>query len=439
MILTGLAGLFMGGAALQAATSEPPPRSNLRYDFDYPDLNYTQGVTNNEISRLQDRIDDGEAELTLHPVRGYLDSLLKELGIDPSSQVLIYSKTSLQVDYIDAPTPRAIYFNDSTYIGSVQGSPLQEIATVDPKLGVMFYSVLSQASKPHFSRESGRCLNCHDTYSMMGGGTPRVVVTSAPVIRPDGAPPAETSSVSTDRTPFSERWGGWYVTGHTGGQPHLGNLPLEDPRVKLGTLKGQPKDLTTLSGLFNTGPYLTDKSDVVALMVLEHQTNVQNYMTRALYKARTALTRVAGPDAHPQTWAELPPVLQKAFLPLVEPLSQALLMEGVIRLDAPISGNAGFEAYFQAQGPRDPQGRSLRELDLQDRVFRYPLSYQVYTAAFDGLPPYLRDYLYSRITRTLLAPDGPAETARLRKAAYDILLATKPEFALRRGVNLSAR
>jgi hypothetical protein len=182
-------------------------------------------------------------------VRGYLDAFLKELDIDPSSQVLIYSKTSLQTDLIDVGTPRAVYFNDHTYVGYVHDTHFIEITTIDPKLGVLFYGLTTNTGKPpQFSRETGRCLSCHDTYSMLGGGTPRVVVTSAPVIRPDGKTPAETSSVSTDRTPFSERWGGWYVTGDLGGQAHLGNLPLDDPRQKADKLSTTPRNLRSLAG-----------------------------------------------------------------------------------------------------------------------------------------------------------------------------------------------
>ena len=47
-------------------------------------------------------------------------------------------------------------------------------------------------------------------------------------------------------------------------------------------------NLTDLSGLLDTGPYLTEHSDIVALMVAEHQIHVQNVMTRASWEARSA-------------------------------------------------------------------------------------------------------------------------------------------------------
>lgn len=416
------------GVAVSAA--EPPARSSLRYDFDYPDLNYTTAPVDNRISRLQRKLDSGEVKLQRHPVRGYLDSLLHELRIDPSSQVLIYSKTSLQTELIDVGTPRAIYFNDDTYIGFVHNTHFIEITTVDPKLGVLFYGLVTDEKKPpQFSREAGRCLSCHDTYSMLGGGTPRIVVTSAPVLRLDGKSPSETSSLSTDRTPFEERWGGWYVTGNTGAMKHLGNLPLDDPRPKVGPLAAAPRNISSVAGLFDTSSYLTDRSDVVALLVLEHQANVQTLMTRATYKARTALKRVTGSTAEPASWAELPPTLQKSFIPLLESVSQALLMEGVVDLAEPVVGSSGYDLWFSKQGPRDAQGRSLRDLDLRDRVFRYPLSYLLYSEGFDGLPQYMRDYIYTRIEKAAADDvDDVASRGRRREAA-EILAATKPEFA----------
>ena len=427
--LVAAALLASGGGA---AAADAPPGSNLRYDFDYPALAYAQAPTDNDISRLDQRLQHGQVTLAEHPTRGYVDALLKELHIDPSSQILIYAKTSLQVDRIDAPTPRAIYFNDTSYVAFVQHSSLIEIATVDPQLGVLFYSLHPEAAKPaRFTREVGRCLTCHDTYSMMGGGTPRVLVTSAPVILPDGTPPpSETSSLSTDRTPFAERWGGWYVTGNTHGQPHLGNRALDDPRYRNGAARvsAPAGELTSLAGVIDTAPYLTDKSDVVALMVLEHQTHVQNQIVRASFKARTRFAGTAPGQPEPQTWDGLPAQLQKAFHPLVEPLAQAVLMEGAIALDAPVAGSAGYETWFQNQGPKDALGRSLRELDLKTRLFRYPLSFQLYTPAFAALPPYLKDRLYTRIESSLRAAE-PAATRADRRAALEILTTTLPEFA----------
>ena len=113
-------------AGARAAT-----RSALRYDYDYPDIGYGEQANQNAVARLQARLDRGEAKLAFDPTRGYLDSVLKELAIDASSQTLVYSKTSLQIDLIRAATPRAIYFNDDTYVAWVPHTTSIEIVTMD--------------------------------------------------------------------------------------------------------------------------------------------------------------------------------------------------------------------------------------------------------------------------------------------------------------------
>jgi hypothetical protein len=82
---------------------------------------------------------------------------------------------------------------------------------------------------------------------------------------------------------------------------------------------------------------------------------------------------------------------------------------------------------------RDGQGRSLRDFDLETRVFRYPLSYLVYSAAFDALPQGAREMVYERFAAVLRGEDRSEPFARLsdgdRAAILAILAATKPEFA----------
>ena len=96
-------------------------------------------------------------------------------------------------------------------------------------------------------REGGRCLTCHDTYSMMGGGVPRVLAMSAPVDVPEDTRTYSSASEVDDRTPISQRWGGWYVSGwylpgKNGPVDHFGNLPLRrsPPRTLRTTGSSSP-------------------------------------------------------------------------------------------------------------------------------------------------------------------------------------------------------
>ena len=396
----------------------------LRYDTDFPTLKYGGEAKHNRIARLQERLERGEVKLEFKSGRGYLDSLLKNLDIDPSSQLLVYSKTSLQADFIRGANPRALYFNDDTSIGWENGAPLIEVMTVDSDLGVVFYALSNhEEGGQRFDREGGRCLNCHDRYGMMGGGTPIFVETSTLsdvnglVLKPD-----EIISVD-DQTPIAQRWAGWYVTGQSGKQTHLGNIQAHNAGdlAKLDQVKRT--NLDTLDGLFDTDPYITDKSDIVALLVLEHESTVYNFITRLRFKLSTI----------PEQEAQRTPQQARMIQGLSEKLVQSLVFIGAAPLADAVKGSSGFDSWFQAQGPRDPGGRSLRDLDLRNRVFKYPLSFLIYSAAFDGLPQATRAYVYQRLNAVLSGQDTSRVYASLpaaeKQAALEILRATKAEFS----------
>lgn len=416
----------------------PPVGSALRYDTEYPLIGYAEKPTHNAVARLQERLDRGEVKLEFVPGRGYLDSLLKALAIDPSSQTLVYSKTSLQIDLIKAATPRAIYFDDTTYVAWIPETDILEMTTMDSAVGPVFYTLPNRdPTSTHLDRETSRCLTCHDTFSMMGGGVPRFLFMSSPVTLGGEPLTDEISKETTDATPLRERWGGWYVTGVPSSTPHLGNLQvkgLTQPAQTLDSLKVTGHTIDKLDAVFDTKPYLTDHSDVVALLVFEHQVYIENLITRANYKARTLVARQNdGQPTDALTWDQLPPKARPMVKSMLEPLVKALLFVDATTLPTRIVGNSGFDRWFQSQGPRDSHGRSLRELDLTTHVFRYHLSYMIYSIGFDGLPTYAHDYVYQRIEDILSGRDqSPAYSHILaadRATALQILTQTKPAFA----------
>jgi hypothetical protein len=409
--------------------------SALPYDSEYPVIGYSGTPAHNPIARLQARLLRGEVKLEFKPPRGYLDSVLKNLGIDPSSQMLVYSKSSLQVERVNASTPRAIYFNEDTYAAWVQAVGLLEFVTMDSELGPVFYTMTNQKdSTSGFGREVLRCLDCHDKFALQGGGVPMFRATSNYVdVNGLTLKPIAASEV-TDQTPLALRWGGWYVSGHEGGQVDLGNIQVHTVREFDNLDLTRRRDLETVAALVDTRPYVTDKSDIVALLVFEHQSTVYNLITRINFKARSRIAREF--NAAPAAVAarnRLNPQTQAWMQRLTEPLVQAMLFTKAVSLTDTVASSSGFDAWFQAQGPRDKAGRSLRELDLKTRLFKYPLSYLVYSPAFDGLPDYVRNYVYGRFTDILSRPDAPGEFPQLsaadRRAVMEILTATKPEFA----------
>jgi hypothetical protein len=383
---------------------------------------YSTARPTDAVARLQQMLDRGEATLDVDAQRGYLPSVLKALDVPVSSQGLVFSRTSLQVDHISPWAPRAVYFNDDVYVGWAQKAPIMELASVDPTLGAVFYSLdQTETAHPRFERQTRMCLSCHAS-SETTGGVPGFVVRSVFADR-YGYPltaPGMDDSVTTDQTPIDQRWGGWYVTGT--GARHRGNivapkLANELPSVKAyiaGVTYGANSTVTDLHDRFDVKRYLAPTSDIVALLVLAHQSSVHNLITAAGYEGR-----IDG-DGSPRA------------KDAAERLVRALLFSNEAPFDGPIAGTSGFAEMFSARGPRDHQGRSLRDLDLKTRLLRYPLSYLIYSAAFDALPPGVKTQVYARLGQVLRGEDTSAPFRRLtpadRQATLEILQETKPDF-----------
>lgn len=376
-----------------------------------------------------------QAKLEFSTNRGYLESILAALNISPASQILVFSRTSLNVTHITTDTPRSIYFNDNTYVAWTSGSDVMEIASMDPKLGPVFYALnQNKDTGAQFEQQTSQCLRCHDSYSLTGGGVPRFILGSG-YVAANGYLVSHEGWILTDpATPLKFRWGGWYVTGKHGNQVHLGNIIVNDP-ADLNQLENLRKgNLDNLDGMIKPGVYLSNHSDIVALMVIEHQVFIQNLITRVGYDIRTALNN--NPELLIETTDNrvIPSEpINKLIRDISEPLVRAMLMTDDVPLEDTITGSSGYAEWFVKQGPADQQGRSLRELDLQTRLFRYPLSYLVYSAAFDNLPWLARQYIYQRFIEVLTGKDTSEDFRKLttndRSAILAILKETKPEFA----------
>jgi hypothetical protein len=392
------------------------------YDFDHGRIGYTTSPTSDPITRIQKRIDSGDLKLKFDKEHGYLPALLEELQIPRSSQTLVFSKSSLQLFLIAPDNPRAIYFNDDVYVGSVQASPILEIASMDPKLGALFYTLPQKdAEKPQFQREFLACLLCHDTPTT--NEVPGLMTLSVLTDRDGNVIPAAGTAAMSDRTPFKERFGGWYVTGTHGAQQHWGNLTASANKESIGDAKAYVRRLNLSQGAnvldltprFNTKPYLTPNSDIAALMVMTHQTRLHNVMTRTRFDVE-----FAGDDAEKIRIA-------------VEPLVRNMFFVWEAGLEAPVAGNTTFAKDFAAAGPHDRKGRSLRDLDLNKRLLRYPLSYLVYSQQFASLQEQAQRQFFKRVHEILTSADPGRDFSHLseadRIAIAEILTDTVPQFA----------
>lgn len=401
--------------------------------LDHPAIQYAKLPLHDPASALMEQIRAGKVKLAYDEEFGYLPSVLKQLDVPISSQVLVFSKTSFQAARISPRMPRAIYFNDRVTVGWVKGGDVVEIAAADPQQGTVFYTIdQDRTAAPRVDRRD-ECLQCHQSGGTLG--VPGLVVRS---VYPDttGMPLFHAGTFTTDhRSPLKERWGGWYVTGSHGRQTHMGNVmssSRETPELdfSLGA------NITDLKSKFDTGAYLSPHSDITALMVLEHQTRMQNLITRVGYETRMALHQQKGMnEALHQPADEMSDSTKRRINNPAEVLLQYMLFTDEALLDEPVKGTSAFTSDFAKQGPRDRRGRSLRDFDLTRRMFRYPCSYLIYSDAFDGLPDVVKQQIYRRLYDVLSGKDQSKAYVRLtaedRQAVLEILRETKkglPEY-----------
>lgn len=414
-------------AAVAGLLCSAVSRGDLPYEE--PPIDYIKGGVKDPIALMQQRIDRGEVKFAWNEQHGWLESVLKELKLAPSSQVLVFSKTSFQRSKIAPDTPRALYFNDHVYVGWVQEGDVMEFTAMDPRQGAIFYALPQEKSdKPVFERKTHDCLLCHS--SAKTEDVPGHLVRSVFPAK-NGNPVFNAGMfVTTHDSPFKQRWGGWYVTGKHGGERHMGNAVVTDMNnpEKLDVEKGANR--TDLKDLFNTKPYLTDQSDIVALMVLEHQSKMHNLLTRANFETRLALhydnelNKALGRPADYRSEST-----GRRIKSVVDALVEYMLFSKEAKLLNPVAGTTSYAQDFAAQGPRDGQGRSLRDFDLGTRMFKYPCSFLIYSESFDELPPEAKSLTYARLRAILTGQDQDPKFERLssadRQAIYEILCATK--------------
>jgi hypothetical protein len=386
---------------------------------DHPAIRYSTGEADNPIVRLNARLAKGETRLAYDPDHGYLRSLLDALSIPASSQSLVFSKTSFKADLITMHNPRALFFADSVFVGWVRGADVLEIAAADRRQGSVFYTLTQKAPAPSdppvVLERKNDCLACHLSWDTRG--VPGLMTTSMYPL-PDDPHAYANGFTTVHGSPLEQRWGGWWVTGDTGGAQHLGNIPVMPAEKNFARPRNPKAPLATVAGFFDLKGYLTNTSDVVAQLVLAHETTVINLISRLGWEARVA-------EAQPS--ADAATRVKEAAAELAD----ALLLLDEAPLGGQVRGSSGFAEWFAAQGPRDSKGRSLRELDLRRRLFRYPASFLIYSEQFDGLPASAKQQVYTRLADVLSGRDTRKITQQLsaadRQAVLQILRDTKPD------------
>lgn len=377
-----LAALLIASASIVRETAVKAIDANAADSF-----SFRSGDT--AVAELNEMLRTGRAQLRFEGRSGYLGSVLDYLHVPLESQVVTFSQASLHGPRVTDSDPRAIFYNDEVTVAWAPQSPTVELAASSPQRGLVFYT-LEQSPHARF-QERRECLGCHTSERTLG--VPGLLVLSVP--RQVDAVPAPTDH----RTRLSDRWGGWYVTGLSRRWKHQGN------RIGQGWLE-------SLYDQFDTTGYPTLYSDIVALMVLEHQARASNLIWRAQSLFHT---NPKGPDVAGAT----------------DELADYMLFADEAPIPATIVGTSGFAEWFSSRTSRDRSGRSVYQLDLKRRLFRYPVSYMIYSALFDALPKELKQVVYARLVAVLTAPaEGryPEVSPTDRAATLDILVSTKPDF-----------
>ena len=329
------------------------------------------------------RVEKGEVKLDARSgEKEFVAGLLKQLDIPISSQLWVFSGTSLQSGRITPRNPRAIYFNEEVYVGYVPGGQM-EVASLDPDRGTIFYifDMPRDGGTVRFQR-SEKCMNCHAGDAQFK--VPGLAVESVIPGPNTGSLDAFRRGDSGHTIPLENRFGGWIVTGAPASLKHHGNAT--------GDLNAGKMDLTpvTPGTQFDVSRYPVQTSDLLAHLIFEHQVGFTNRVTEARDLTRAALTagkgRIRSEDAK-----------------VLEAKADALARYLMFADEAPlphegITGDSAFKADFLRNRKTAPDGTSLKDLDLRTRLFKHRCSYMLYSRVFTTLQPEFKKLVYARLS-----------------------------------------
>jgi len=402
-------------------------------DFEQAPIRYSDSTPNDTIARLQARLNAREVKIEGNEKES-VRAVLRALDVPESTQILVFSKTSVQRVRISPQNPRAIYFNDECYVGWVPGGML-EIAAIDPQLGPVFYTFdpLERGSQPQRFRRDPSCLSCHaiNFTRDIPGVFARSVFPEA-----SGSPIFSAGSEVVDyTTPLADRWGGWYVTGRHGVLRHRGNAFAREQNreVMINTESGA--NLDRLDQFYDPSLHLQPTSDIGALLVFEHHLAMHQALTRANFESRRMLHYQHGlQESFKEPVTDTPSYdsVKSVFASQTQAVLDVLLYKDEAPMpDDGIRSSKDFVKTYEAGGRRTKDGRSLRDLDFKTRISRYRCSHLIYTEQFRQLPKPFLSQLTTRLGRILTEPKPEERYAYLaddeRKAIVEILRETAPE------------
>ena len=353
------------------------------YELDAAPHDYWKRPLKDPFTKFMGEVESGRVKLDGSGELPYLLSLLKALNVPVTSQMLVFSNTSLQLRLISPRNPRALFFNEDVYVGYIPGGRI-EIVSLDPEVGGIFYIFDIPRDGSAFRAErSDRCMNCHakeETFYVPG-----LFVKSVVPLPTGGSLQAFRQKQSGHAIPFAERFGGWYVTGKHGIAEHWGNaLGRNSSEGVLQKLPLEP------GRTFDYARYPMPSSDILPQLLHEHQVGFVNRVLEATYKTRELLNASGGK-------------LTNADSALLDEKAKSLVHYILFADEVPlpgVEGDAAFKADFQKAGVA-VSGASLREFDLKTRIFKYRCSYMIHGAVFAGLPREMKLRVYRQLATAL--------------------------------------
>ena len=389
-------------------------------EFHYSDLGapahgYHTRELKDPFTRLKADLESGKVPLDRSSEKGFLVSLLQALDIPVSSQMLVFSTTSLQLSLITPSNPRALYFNEEIYVGFIPGGKIEIIST-DPELGAIFYifDIPRRIDAPLSIERSRRCMNCHAAAET--GHVPGLVIKSVVPGPRGGSLDAFRLDQIGHMVPLEERFGGWYLTRHGNFTNHWANF--------IGRLSpdGLSRSYVKAGKEFDFAKYPFGASDLLPQLVHEHQAGFVNRVVEAAYRVRTAL-HLKGGEIGEADRAELEEQAAKIIRYLLFADEAALPKGGV-------EGDPAFMADFRRNARQTGNG-SLKDFDLETRLFRYRCSYMIYSELFRGMPVPLKEAVMGGLKEALSAEKRDPEFAYLPDAEKEsirvILRETLPD------------
>jgi len=355
-------------------------------------------------SSFKIRLENGEIKLNFDSEIKYLESLLSELSISPSSQLLVYSTTSLQLSRISPYNPRAIYFTDDIYIGYVPGGQI-EVIGIDPQLGAIPYIFnlpKSDDLKHPTIYRSKRCMKCHASHEI--GGAPGLLVSSV-VAGPGGGTIDRFRKQDFGHgVSFNQRFGGWHITGEHPFNKSWANqtgMMINNEVHKVANPPGK---------YFSWNKYLTNESHIVPHLIFEHQIGFINRCISTTYRFRELQLRSEQPHFRQH---------ENKF---IESETNSLLSYILFQNEAQLPPNqitkeTKFIVDFEKTEKSNLGSTQLRKLNLKNRLFENRCSYMIFSSSFRGLPGVIKKSLFHKLKVVLSAKQSelPSEYSYLKE------------------------